>query len=451
MSAQATEHKRCHPALLSVIAMVFGMISVIFPFVRTAEGATTEQPNIVFVVADDMRLDDLRYMPHTKQLLDFRLTQFISNHPLCCPARTELMTGQFAQNNGVFHNSGPYGDYSKLRDPQNVLPTWLHDVGYRTGFAGKWANGYWPAEGKTYPGKWDRFNMWSANIHYPYDYVDWNTGNPQQAKPGMHTNDAVTARSIENIENWSGDDKPFFVYSAYVAPHGMRQPGSKEWLPPVPAERHKGMKLPNPPYQSKPSYPYRSGSASDRKLDFKWKQRIRSLQSVDEGVRDIIATLKATGEMDNTVVMFISDNGYALGEHRKLGKNMPWEEVLRVPFLATGPGVGTGKWSKGAMITDIAPSVAALAGVTPGRPVDGRSDLFNTSGGWKDTLIQAGSPTTHFKWRGTRNARWTYVHWIGGRKELYDRSRDRYQRKNLAGKRPRVEARLARITPNPYR
>lgn len=120
------------------------------------------RPNIVLILTEDMRWDDLGYMPHTRSSLgQFRQTQFMDNHPLCCSARTAIMTGQFAQNHGVFHNSGPYGDYSKLRDPQNVLPSWLHDAGYRTGYVGKWANGWDPSMPE--PGTWDHFNPWLRN------------------------------------------------------------------------------------------------------------------------------------------------------------------------------------------------------------------------------------------------------------------------------------------------
>lgn len=409
--------------------------------------ANDPRPNFVVIVTDDMRLDDLDWMPHTQAVLgQFQRTQFLSNHPLCCPARAELITGQYGHNNGVFHNSGPFGSYAAMRDPQNTLPTWLHDAGYQTGFVGKWMNGWSPS--MPVPGKWDHFNVWSKNIHYPYDYVDWNNGSPLPAGPDVHTNDAVTAKSIDHIEQFSGD--PFFVYSAYVAPHGMKQPGVRGWQPSIPAKRHESMSLPNPPYQAKPSY--RLGKVKTRKYRNQWRQRVRSLQSVDEGVRDIVDALRQRGELDNTVVMFISDNGFLLGEHGAHGKNFAWEEALRVPFLARGP-IPTGTATEQAMILDIAPSIAALAGVTPGRRVDGRDRLFALDGGWLNTLIQAGNDKNfakHFWWRGMRTPRWTYVHWIGGRKELYDRVRDPYQMKNLTGKRPRVERRLSRQTPNPY-
>jgi arylsulfatase A-like enzyme len=410
--------------------------------------ANDTRPSFVVVTADDMRFDDLRYMPHTRKLLgQLRLQQFISNHPLCCPARAEILTGQFAQKNGVFHNTPPFGGYGALVEPDNTLASWLFDAGYHTGFVGKFVNHWNPHEGSMRPYGWTDFNAWMGQQYSPYDWTDFNDGDAP-VKPGTHTNDGVTQKTVQRIEEYGTD--PFFIWASYIAPHPMTYEAGV-WGRPVPAERHAGMFANvQPPYQDKPSFSYPAKRA--RTLAETWRQRIESLQSVDEGVRDIVETLRSTGQLDNTVVAFFSDNGYLLGEHRAKGKNLPWEESLRVPFLARGPGVGSGKTVKEAMITDLAPSIAALAGVAPGRDVDGRDDLFSAEGGWRNMPIQAGAddPTLHFRWRGLRTARWTYVHWIDGRKELYDRSRDPYQLSNLAGKRPKVQRRLAAQTPAPY-
>jgi arylsulfatase A-like enzyme len=438
-------------AALASAALVTGTVNA----QADDQPADDPRPNFVVITADDMRRDDVAYMPHTKALLgQLKLTQFISNHPLCCPARAELMTGQLADNNGVFHNDGPFGGHHALREPDNTLASWLYDAGYKTGFVGKFLNGWDPELGAVRPGGWSHFNAWVRNgsssdlIYTTHDYWDWNDGEIYQ--PGIYTNDAVTRETTAQIREFAGT--AFFVYASYVAPHGMKDPVTDKYFPsgPRPAARHKNMfSATIPPYQSKPSFDY--GPERTRELRIIWRNRIRSLQSVDEGVRDIVQTLQETGELDDTVVLFTSDNGFALGEHRAVGKNLPWEEVLRVPFLARGP-IPAGTTSKGAMLTDVAPSIAALAGVTPGRVVDGRADLFSLGGGWADTLIQAGSHNfaEHFQWRGTRTSRWTYVHWIGGRKELYDRANDRYQLRNLAGKRPAVERSFADLTPDPY-
>lgn len=428
--------------------LVAGLIASTFATTATPVTANVTRPSFVLVTADDMRVDDLRWMPHTRRLLgQLRLNQFISNHPLCCPARAEILTGQFAQKNGVYTNTAPHGGYDALVDPDNTLASWLLDAGYQTSFVGKFINFWHPLEGSTRPYGWTDFNPWMDLQYSPYDWTDFNdSGTP--VKPGTHTNDGVTQKTVQRIEEYGAD--PFFIWASYVAPHTMTDENDV-WGRPVPAERHAGtFANVQPPYQRKPSFTY--GPKRARTLAHTWRQRIESLQSVDEGVRDIVTTLESTGRLDDTVVVFLSDNGYLLGEHKARGKNLPWEESLRVPFLARGPGVGTGTSQKEAMITDLAPSIAALAGVTPGRDVDGRSDLFSAEGGWRNTPIQAGSsdPEFLFRWRGLRTARWTYVHWIDGRKELYDRARDPHQLRNLAGKRPEVQRRLAAQTSPPY-
>src|SRR5687767_3076502 len=107
-----------------------------------------DRPNIVFVLTDDMRDDDLDHMPITRRLLaeqGMEFTDAISPHPLCCPARAQLATGQYAQNNGVQHNRGPFGGHSAL-DPGREASAWFRDAGYQTGFVGKYLNGYDPGD-----------------------------------------------------------------------------------------------------------------------------------------------------------------------------------------------------------------------------------------------------------------------------------------------------------------
>lgn len=438
------------------VALILGVGALVGPTNAQAE-VSDPRPNVVIVMADDMRADELAKMPLTRSLLgQFEVADFISNHPLCCPARAQLLTGQNAERSGVFHNGGPLGAYHSLREKDHTLARWFDDAGYRTGFVGKFLNGWWaPPRGKaTVPAGWDRFNVWQGKVYDPDDYMDWNHGTPRTFGD-LHTNDGVTQVVREQVADFSGG-QPFLIYASYVAPHGMKGDNGKYLLDgPRPADRHLTTRVGAPDYMDKPSFTY----TGDKKRYYGrlWRNRVRSLLSIDEGVRDIVADLKARGEWDNTVMVFMSDNGFMLGEHGAHGKNLPWEETLRTPFLATGPGVATGTSSKAAMTIDIPVSLAALAGITPNRgttgDVEGRADLFSLGGGWGNrSLIQAGhdNHTNSFRWRGMRTSRWTYVHWLGGRQELYDRIKDPYQLRNLAGKRPAVQTELAAATPDPY-
>ncbi len=119
----------------------------------TPRPPAADAPNVVVFVTDDMRKDDLGYLPHIRDLLvdqGMTFTQAQSPHPLCCPARAELMTGQYAQNNGVHHNTGPYGGWQAL-DSSSTIATWAQDAGYATAIHGKHLN-HFEADAPADPG-----------------------------------------------------------------------------------------------------------------------------------------------------------------------------------------------------------------------------------------------------------------------------------------------------------
>ena len=232
----------------------------------------------------------------------------------------------------------------------------------------------------------------------------------------------------------------------------------------MPADRHASL-YPSlypsamPPSISKPSFNeqsvadkprhMRSGPVSRRKVIENFRSRIRSLRAVDDQVGALVATLKEAGELDNTVIIFTSDNGYLLGEHRLTGKNLLYEEALQVPMLLTGPGIPAGATQRTATMVDVAPTIAALAGVVPQRLQDGTSMLSPMNGGpgHHRVLIQAGAETEEPGWlfRGIRDAQWTYAEHHTGAVELYNRTADPYQLNNLSGKKPKVSAKFAAI------
>jgi N-acetylglucosamine-6-sulfatase len=433
----------------AITAMAAGLGAFLAPAAGTAQDA---RPNIVLITTDDMTDYELRWMPQTSKLLrepGFEFTDFLSPHPLCCPARAELLTGQYAQNNGVYSNKGPGGG-NALRDPDNNVGRWLQDAGYQTAFVGKFLNHF---DHRAVAG-WDHFNYSKSGTYAPYDFEY-----AEEAEPilGEYTADYIGRKTIDYATEF-GDNGPFFIWASQVAPHGMNVDG--RWVPPVPADRHASL-FPSamPPSIAKPSFNeqsvadkprhMRSGPVSRRKMIENFRSRIRSLQAVDDQVGALVATLKEAGELDNTVIIFTSDNGYLLGEHRLTGKNVLYEEALQVPMLLTGPGIPAGATQRTATMVDVAPTIAALAGVVPQRLQDGTSMLSAMNGGpgHDRVLIQAGGETKEPGWlfRGIRDARWTYAEHYTGAAELYDRSADPYQLNNLSGKKRKVSARFAAI------
>jgi len=432
---------------------------------RLAPG-TGVPPNIVLITSDDQNDDDLDHMPLTRRLLvdeGVRFTDAISPHPLCCPARAEILTGEYAQNNGVRHNSGPLGGYAAFARPRRAAPgtdnlrdnlaAWLHRAGYATGFVGKTLNGYTPASPRMRG--WD---SWQPSTAGTYAYY----GTRFEGDPDPHDDDyvadVVRDKTVDLIDRWAPRSQPFFVWASHVGPHQASTGGG--FGPPVPAQRHADL-FPDavPPslgrrsfdeadVSDKPRAVRTERSKSTEHLVDLHRQRLRSLQAVDEANAAVIEALARTGELDHTLVVYASDNGYLLGEHRLAGKNWPYDEDLQIPMVVRGPGVPAGRTSDAtATPVDLAPTFLDYARTLPVVRRSGRTDGLSLRGALHGrpmpddtTLIQAGSADAGplraggWLWRGVRTPRYTWVRWWDGTEELYDRVRDRYELRNLVAR-----------------
>jgi arylsulfatase A-like enzyme len=167
------------------------------------------------------------------------------------------------------------------------------------------------------------------------------------------------------------------------------------------------------------------------------RARIQSLQGVDESVDEIVQELRRLGELRDTVILFVSDNGYLMGEHSYRGKDVPWEEALRIPMLVRGPGIPNGVVRRQTMtLVDVAPTLLDLADARPSVTQDGRSLLPTLrrpqARGYSTALIQGGSWNRPWMYRGVRTRRYTYVRLYNGRPELYDRRTDPHQLRSVA-------------------
>ena len=187
-------------------------------------------------------------------------------------------------------------------------------------------------------------------------------------------------------------------------------------------------------------------STQTKRIRAEFLGRIRALQAVDEGVASLVNTLRQTGELANTYIIFTSDNGYLLGEHQTYGKNL-LDEELRVPMLVRVPGSASRQTSTVPVtLADLAPTIADLADVRPQRRVDGKSFApalrsADATMPWRDTqLLITGRASSSLRdpgwaWRGVRTARWTFAQAPGsGRLQLYDRDRDPFELVNLGGR-----------------
>lgn len=410
-----------------------------------------ERPNILLITTDDMNRTDLRWMPQTRRLLQqqgTRVERFLSNHPLCCPARAQILTGQYGHNSGVIDNErSRFGGYQAMKRKGQHIGAWLKARGYATAFVGKHLNG-WEFTQRRQPG-WTIFNPLSAGVYSPYDVTMFGNGRPRQTHD-THTSDVVGDATVRYIERFARGSKPFFIWASQVAPHGMFVDG--RWTLPVPAARHLDS-YPDalPPSLDDPSF---GAGAADKpgwvrqappvqaSEQIAWhRARIRSLLSVDDQVAAALKALRKTNQMKNTYVFFVSDNGYLLGEHGLTEKNVPYQTALRVPLLVRGPQIPPGATNDQLYgMVDLAPTFLDLAGVDPPITLDGRSmfeSLTAGAPGYKSYLIQASgwkhAPGVRWWWRGVVTRRYVYAQYHDGFVELYDLRSDPYELDNVAG------------------
>lgn len=433
------------------------------------------RPNIVLITTDDQSVADMRFMPFTRRLIGGMGVTFddtIAPNPLCCPARATIMTGQHSHNNGVHSNKGEHGGYQALRaHDAKTLPVWLQRAGYQTTFIGKYLNGYGLRSGREVPPGWDSWNGAVEGLGtYDYYGVTLNRGGRLVDYTGQYQADVYQRILEERVNAGVDSDQPFFIWQSNLAPHGAcwpRKGRGCRWGPPMPATED-AARFAQLPLAARRTPSFNERVVRDkprhiRQLD-RWdpdriermtrvhRARVRSLQAVDRNVRDTVRLLEQRGELDNTLLLFASDNGYLVGQHRMAGKILPYTSSLRIPLLMRGPGIPHGEVRRqSTALVDIAPTIASAAGVEPMLVQDGRSLLPLARGtsqrGYGAIAIETGGYGPDqgvWFYRGVRTPRWTYVRYPQSDElELYDRRKDPYELNNLAYRPTHREVRAA--------
>ncbi len=407
------------------------------------------RPSIVLILTDDQPDHTLWAMPRTRALLaghGVKFTSFYDSVSLCCPARATLLTGRYAHSTSVYANAPPSGGAATFRnrgDDQETLAVWLHRAGYRTALFGKYLNGY---RGEFVPPGWDEF---TTSTRY-WGGVGYVQGVKKEFSPTTYMPTFLGSKTSQFIRA-TPRGVPLFAYYAPFAPHGRPSPQPRYARMPVCRSCH-GWPSPNfdepdlsdkPPYEQRPPFT----RAEQKAVHHFRKLQIRTLQSVDVMVARIVAALRDTGRLHNTIIVFMSDNGVMWGAHRwpAAAKSNPYNEASRMPLIIRYDRLDTPPRTESRLVgnVDIAPTLAALAGAQAPQSVDGVSFariLRDPSKQWSRTLLiehafRPNTPTGRGpSYCGVRTGRYLFVRYATRLEELYDERLDPFELRNIAGR-----------------
>jgi N-acetylglucosamine-6-sulfatase len=396
--------------LIATLALVHSVIS------PSASAAPGDRPNIVLFVTDDQALEEMEALPLTSWVIGAQGTTFSRAYisfPLCCPARATMLSGQYMHNHNVRGNLEPTGGWQRFRGlgtEARALPTWLDDAGYYNVHAGKYMNSYagtlnTPAP---VPPGWDEWYgklseydaaVYGGRIYFNYSMredppvtggVPCPSGGPKvpgepftcqyRSNPADYQTDVVRRKAVEAIERLSDGPDPFFLNVQFNAPHAPYDPAPGAAFAYASAAIAKPAAFNEKRIKDKPRFLRRLPKLGKGKLNQitnRRRQRLSMLYSVDQAIAAVANTLVSEGELDNTYLLFTSDNGYFSGEHRiRQGKYLPHEPSSHVPLMIRGPGIPAGGTSEVlASDVDLASTIAEIAGAQPKLLQDGRSLL----------------------------------------------------------------------------
>jgi arylsulfatase A-like enzyme len=409
--------------------------------------AAPGRPNVLVIETDDQSRRSMRVMDNVSSLIGDQGARFrmnFVNYALCCPSRATFLTGQYMHNHRVLDNKAPEGGFHRFHalHGDNHLGVWLRQAGYYTAMIGRYLNGY--VYRPLVPRGWSEWYASANQKVYGYTLDENGTLVKYRQNPAAFKQDVLTRKAVDFVDRRAPKAQPFFLWLTYTAPHIGEPPDPH---PPhncrkaaIPAPRHAHAfdtePLPKPPnfneanVSDKPAAIRKrprlsAGQVAD--IQRKYRCELESLLSVDEGVKKVVQALRATGELNNTLIAYTSDNGYFHGEHRiPQYKGHIYEESIRVPLQLRGPGIPRGvdirKLSTNA---DLAPTIVDVANANPGLLMDGRSLIrvakHPGSAQGRGLLIEQPSFTA------IRTRRYMYAEHGTGEQELYDLKKDPFQ------------------------
>ncbi|GJN93489.1 hypothetical protein Rhopal_006546-T1 [Rhodotorula paludigena] len=462
-------------------------------FPRASPSAVLSKPNIVFIIVDDQdaRQNSIDTMPHLQRLLvdeGTRFNKFFAPISVCCPSRSSFLRSQCAHNTNITSVMPPYGGWSVFNEKGmngHYLPTFLANANYDVRYVGKLMNGH---SVNAFTGDFEADGFVDhAFLLDPNTYDYWSpafsrANGTVEYRPGEYSTDLVAEKAIAFLAQAAETpDKPFFLGVAPIAPHShISTSGHSGGLPglfdlPRAAPRHahlfQDVKLNSSRESHNPDVP--SGASWVRTLDKLnstnveyieefYRARLQALQAVDELVEGVINKLEEIGKLDDTIVIYTSDNGFEAnaGHRRQPGKTLPYEEDINVPLVVRGPGVPRGLVDNHSVysLADLGSTVLHLAGAQAdydhdGSLVplthelreqverDGGTKGFHLAEYWVEGIGEGkyGSGITRFNqtYRAVRvvegdEINYSYAVWCTGEREIYDLNTDPDQMHNLA-------------------
>lgn len=426
------------------------------------------RPNVLFILVDDLdrSLVSARLMPNLDALLrkqGAEFKNFFVDVSICCPSRSSFLRGQYMHNTGIYSNVYPGGGFQKFFETgleESTVATWMDAAGYRTALIGKYLNGYAPPENPLYiPPGWDEwFATAGGSPQDSYDYVLNENGVPvvYGDRPADYITDVLSQKASGVIRRAVRDQEPFFLYLAPDAPHQPARPAPRY------EDALEDVVAPRPPsfdeadVSDKPAYVRERAPVESHQVfnwDLLYRNRARSMLAVDDMIGSLVVELERLGELDNTYIIFTSDNGFHIGQHRLApGKFTPYEEDIHLPLFVRGPGIEPGSvLTREAINTDIAPTIAEIGGASIPEFVDGRSLVPLLHGepvdAWRTgVLYEQGAPGVQAPTEGAEEGRpaqavaprlrairglaYIYVEYSTGEREYYDLRVDPYQLNN---------------------
>jgi N-acetylglucosamine-6-sulfatase len=384
-------------AAVALLAVIGGALVA-----REAMGASS-QKNVIFILTDDMTYSELSAMPNVQSLIAAQGTSFNEAYisfPLCCPSRATMMSGQYMHNHGVHGNFPPNGGWPKFRSHEsNDLPVWLQDDGYYNVHIGKYMNGYGTV-GDTLPVPqgWDEWygKVSEDALYFNYQLIE-KTGplaTPHITfygdQPSDYQTDVFTDRAVDFVKDSGVSKQPFWLNLWFNSPHGPFDPAPRD------AYRFAGTPLPKLPgfnekdISDKPKWfreqaRKRISKKQAKLIDNERRRQEEQLASVDQAVGELVQSLKDKGILDDTYIIFSSDNGFFRGEHRIVtGKYLPYDPASRVPLIIRGPGIPAGGVSNELVWNgDIPQTILQIASGSQMDSLDGRSFLSYAENPWQ--------------------------------------------------------------------